>query len=95
MFFSLKTAAEETETNRETVRDTDKTMTENEKAAAESDTETEKENRQTVTAAATEAAVVIMTEINTETKRTADSEFKKNIRLLAAIQMMLRVLFIF
>ena len=85
-----------TETDRKMTEDTDKMTAENEEAAAKSDTETEEEDRQTITATAAEAvtAAVTATETDTETERAMNSEFRKNIRLLAVIQMILRVLFI-
>ena len=57
------------------------------RAAAKSNTEIKKRDKQTITA--------VTTEINIETKRAASFEFRKNIKLLTVIQMMLKVLFIF
>ena len=74
--------------------DTDETAVRNEKAAAKSDTKTEKRDKQTVTAAMTEAAAMMIAEIDIKTEKVMSFEFKKNIRLLAVIQMMLRVLLI-
>ena len=87
---------EKTETDEKTAKSTDKMMMRNREAAAESDMKTEEKNRQTITVTATEAVTVtaIATETNVETEKATNSEFKKNIRLLAAIQMMLKVLLI-
>ena len=97
MFFLSKTAAEKTEADKKTARDTDKTVIKNKKAAAELDTKTKERDRQTVIVTATEAATVTVTvtETNVEMKKTVNSESRKNIRLLTAIQMMLKVLLIF
>ena len=96
MFFSSKTVTEKTEIDRKTAEDADEMITENKKAAAESDTKTKEKDKQTVTVTAAEAATaaVTATETNIKTERVMNSEFKKNIKLLAAIQMMLKVLFI-
>ena len=92
-FFSLKTVTEETETDREITESTDinadESTTKNKETATKSNTEIKERDRQTVT------ATVTATKTNIKTERMIDSEFKKNIRLLAAIQMMLKVLFIF
>ena len=88
----------EAETDRKTVKstdtDTDETAAEDREATAESDTKTEERDRQTVTATAAEAAAVTATETDAETKRVTGFRSRMNIRLLAAIQMMLKVLFI-
>ena len=73
----------------------DETVMRDEKAAAESDMKIEKRDRQTVTVTATEAVTVTVTETDAEMKRVMNSKSRKNIRLLAVIQMMLKVLFIF
>ena len=75
--------------------DTSKTVMRDERAAAESDMKTEEKDRQTVTMTVTEAVTAAATKTDVKMKRTADFEFKKNIRLLTATQMMLKVLFIF
>ena len=89
----------ETKINRKMTKNantnTDETAMKNEKAAAKSDMKTKKRDRQIVTMTVTEAATVMTAETNTETKKTIDFKFKKNIRLLATTQMMLKVLFIF
>ena len=99
MFFSLKTVTRETEISEKMIKsadtDTNETVMRDERAATESDMKTEERDRQTVTVTVTEAATAAATETDIEMKRAADFEFKKNIRLLAATQMMLRVLFIF
>ena len=74
---------------------TNKTIIKDRKAAAESNTEIKERERQTVTVTMTEVVTTTTTEANAEMKRAVNFEFKKNIRLLTAIQMMLRVLFIF
>ena len=97
MFFSSETAAEKTEIDEKTMKDTDETVTKNEKAATKSDMKTKERNKQTVIAAVIEAVTTTAAaaETNTEIKKITDSKFKKNIRLLVTIQMMLKVLFIF
>ena len=97
MFFSLKTAARETETDEEMTESTDtnanKMMMKDRKTAAESDMKTEKKDRQTVTAAVTEAVTMTAAETVTVTIAETDIKMKKvtnfesrtNIRLLAAI----------
>ena len=89
----MKTAAEKTETDKKIAKsvnaNANKSTTENERTAAESDTKIKEKNKQIITAAMTAA------EINAETKRVTNFKFKKNIRLLTAIQMMLKVLLIF
>ena len=90
---------EKTETDEKTVKntdtDTDKMMMRDKKAAAESDTETKKKDKQTIIAAMTEAVTAAATETDTEMKKTVSFRSKMNIRLLTAIQMILKVLFIF
>ena len=86
----------ETETDKKTAKNADEMIMRDKEAAAESDMKTEERDRQTVTVTVTEAAAAAaaVTETDAEMKKAADSEFRKNIRLLAAIQMMLRVLLI-
>ena len=72
----------------------DKVVVGNEGAAAGSGTETGEGGRQTVTVTAAEAVTVTVTETDIRMKRVMNSESRMNIRLLAAIQMMLKVLLI-
>ena len=86
-----------TKTDREMTENTDKTAVRNEKAAAESDMKIKERDRQTVIVTVTETVIMTATaaETNVRMKRTVNSEFRKNIRLLTVIQMMLKILFIF
>ena len=90
---------EETETDRKMIEsadtDADKTAVRDKRAAAESNMKTEKKDRQTVTAAVVEAAAAAAAETNIRIKRVTNFRSRINIRLLTAIQMMLKVLLIF
>ena len=98
-FFSSKTAAGKAEVSEKVTEsadtDTDETATRDERAAAESDMKTEEKSRQTVTVTVTEAATATAAEADVRTERVMSFKSRMNIRLLAAIQMMLRVLLIF
>ena len=74
--------------------DANEMMIRNKKAATESDMKTEEKDRQTVTVTVTKAVTVMTTETDVKTEKIMSSEFRKNIRLLAATQMMLKVLLI-
>ena len=95
MFFSSKIIIKKTEVNKKMIESTDidvnKIIIKNKRVTAESDMKTEEKNKQIVIKAVT----AIMTETDIKMKRITNFRFKKNIRLLAAIQMILKVLFIF
>ena len=86
-----------TEADKKMTEDADKMMTRDKEAAAESDMKTEEKNKQTVTVTVTEAVIMTVTAAETDVKmkKAVNSESRKNIRLLTAIQIMLKVLFIF
>ena len=77
----------------------DKITAKNKKTVTKSDTEIKERNKQTVIVITAEAvikaATMTMTKINIKIKKVTNFKFKKNIRLLAAIQIMLKILFIF
>ena len=73
----------------------DKTIAENKKTVTKSDTKTKKRDKQTVTAITAKTVIITIIKINVKTKRMMSFKSRKNIKLLAVIQIMLKVLFIF
>ena len=99
LFFSSEIVMRKTETDKKTAESADADANEmtikNERTAAESDMKTEEKNRQTVTVTVTKAVTIMTVKTNVKTEKMMNFKFKKNIRLLATTQIILRVLFIF